>query len=63
VTINSVTFANEVAANPESAGYVVISVCVQLPAVGTYGQRGYQPASRVQLVSDATLRNYNLLSY
>lgn len=63
VTINSATVANEVASSPTTAGYVVISVCVQLPAVGTSGQAGYQPASRVQLVSDATLRNANILSY
>ena len=63
VTINSVSVANEVAATPINAGYVVISVCVELPAVGTSGQAGYQPASRVQLVSDATLRNANILYY
>jgi Tfp pilus assembly protein PilW len=63
VTVNSVSVANEVASSPTSAGYVVISICVQLPAVGTSGQAGYQPASRVQLVSDATLRNANILYY
>jgi prepilin-type N-terminal cleavage/methylation domain-containing protein len=63
VTISSVTVANEVSSSPTSAGYVVISVCVQLPAVGTSGQPGYQPASRVQLVSDAALRNSNILYY
>ena len=63
VTVNSASVANEVASNPESAGYVVISICVQLPAVGTAGEAGYQPASRVQLVSDATLRNSNVLYY
>lgn len=63
VTVGSSTLANEVASAPTSAGYVVISVCVQLPAVGTQGQPGYQPASRVQLVSDATLRNNNLAYY
>lgn len=63
VTVGGVSVANEVAASPTSAGYVVISVCVQLPAVGTQGQPGYQTASRVQLVSDATLRNSNLTYY
>ncbi|HEY0319421.1 MAG TPA: prepilin-type N-terminal cleavage/methylation domain-containing protein [Pyrinomonadaceae bacterium] len=63
VTVGSTTVANEVAASPTSAGYVVISVCVQLPAVGTSGQGGYQPASRVQLVSDATLRNSKTMFY
>src|ERR1041384_8175629 len=32
--------------------YIVISVCVELTARGTPGSPGYQPASRVQLVSD-----------
>jgi Tfp pilus assembly protein PilW len=45
------------------AKYIVISVCVNLPAVGTLGSAGYQPASRVQLVSDATLRNSDLVNY
>lgn len=45
------------------AKYIVISVCVALPAVGTPGSDGYQPASRVELVSDATLRNSNLVNY
>jgi len=63
VTIGGTTVANEVAAAPDSAGYVVVSVCVQLPAVGTRGQAGYQPASVVQLVSDAALRNSNIAFY
>lgn len=36
---------------------VRITLTVDLPAVGTAGQAGYQPQSRVQLVSDAVLRN------
>jgi len=48
---------------PANAKYIVISVCVTLPAVGTFGSPGYQPASRVQLVSDATLRNADLVNY
>lgn len=63
VTIGGATVTNEVAAAPDSAGYVVVSVCVQLPAVGTRGQAGYQPASVVQLVSDAALRNANVAFY
>jgi type II secretory pathway pseudopilin PulG len=39
------------------AGYVVITVCVQLPQVSQPGASGYQPASVVQLTSDVTLRN------
>jgi Tfp pilus assembly protein PilW len=46
-----------------AARYVVISVCVTLPAVGRFGSPGYQPASRVQLVSDAALRNSDLINY
>jgi len=45
------------------ARFVVISLCVQLPAQGTPGSEGYQPASRVQLVSDITLRNADLVNY
>ena len=45
------------------AEYIVISVCVTLPAVGTPGTEGYQPPSRVQLASDATLRNADLVNY
>lgn len=42
---------------PDKAQYVVLVLCATLPAVGAEGHEGYQPASRVQLVSDATLRN------
>jgi prepilin-type N-terminal cleavage/methylation domain-containing protein len=43
--------------------YIVIIACVQLPAVGAQGSPGYQPASSVQLVSDVSLRNSELVSY
>jgi len=43
--------------------YVVISVCVTLPAVGTEGTPGYQPPTRVQLTSDTSLRNSYLVNY
>jgi len=46
-----------------SAGYIVMSACVALPAVGDPGSPGYQPASQIQLVSDVSLRNVNLLKY
>jgi prepilin-type N-terminal cleavage/methylation domain-containing protein len=36
---------------------VKITVAVTLPAVGSEGQPGYQPASRTQLTSEAVLRN------
>lgn len=45
---------------PTAAGYVVMTVCVQLPRVGVPGGAGYQPASIVQLTSDVTLRNSSL---
>ena len=43
--------------------YIVISVCVELTARGTPGTSGYQPASRVQLVSDVYLRNADIGNY
>jgi prepilin-type N-terminal cleavage/methylation domain-containing protein len=36
---------------------VRITVTVTLPAVGSKGQPGYQPASQMQLISEAVLRN------
>jgi prepilin-type N-terminal cleavage/methylation domain-containing protein len=45
------------------AKFVVIALCVQLPAVGVAGSTGYQPTSRVQLVSDVSLRNADLTNY
>ncbi len=46
-----------------STKYIVISICVTLPQVGSPGSDGYQPPSRVQLVSDAALRNSDLINY
>src|SRR5215213_4954987 len=43
--------------------YIVISVCVELPARGAPGSAGYQPVSRVQLVSDVYLRNADIVNY
>jgi Tfp pilus assembly protein PilW len=43
--------------------YIVISVCVELTARGAEGSPGYQPASRVQLVSDVYLRNADIVNY
>jgi len=50
-------------ANKTLVKYVVISVCVNLPAAGTPEVAGYQPPSRTQLVSDVVLRNTGLFSY
>jgi prepilin-type N-terminal cleavage/methylation domain-containing protein len=55
--------ANEVASNPDQAKYVVVGVCVSLPAVGTANSPGYQPASQIMLVSDAVLRNVSTSVY
>ncbi len=43
--------------------YIVMSICVQLSRVGSPGAAGYQPLSRVQLVSDVTLRNADIGNY
>jgi prepilin-type N-terminal cleavage/methylation domain-containing protein len=53
---------NEVA-QKAAARYLVLSVCVTLPAVGRPGSPGHQVASRVQLTSDVTIRNRNLTQY
>jgi len=45
------------------AKYVVMTICVNLPAVSSPGAPGYQPASKVQLTSDIALRNAELVTY
>lgn len=45
------------AATPHQAAIVRITVNVYLPAIGTKGAPDYQPATRMQLTSDAVLRN------
>lgn len=45
------------------AKYVVMTICVNLPQVGTPGSPSFKPASRVQLTSDVTLRNSGLNNY
>jgi prepilin-type N-terminal cleavage/methylation domain-containing protein len=50
-------------ANIAGARYIVIAVCVNLPAYGTPGAAGYQPQSQTLLASDVTLRNANLDQY
>ncbi|HEX3558560.1 MAG TPA: prepilin-type N-terminal cleavage/methylation domain-containing protein [Pyrinomonadaceae bacterium] len=45
------------ATSPATAVKVKITVWVALPAVGTAGATGYQPPTRMQLSSQATLRN------
>jgi hypothetical protein len=48
---------------PSRAKYLVLAVCVTLPAVGTPGAPGYQPPSSTQLFSDVQLRNTQGTSY
>jgi Tfp pilus assembly protein PilW len=50
-------------ANKGDARFLVMALCVQLPAVGQPGSVGYQPASRVQLTTDVSLRNADLINY
>jgi len=50
-------------AQKADAKYLVMSVCVTLPAVGRPGSPGYQMPSRVQLTSDVTIRNRSLAQY
>jgi type II secretory pathway pseudopilin PulG len=50
-------------ANISTASYVVVAICVSLPAYGTPGSTDYQPASQTLLVSDVTLRNAALDQY
>jgi hypothetical protein len=50
-------------ANISKASYVVIAICVSLPAYGTPGSTDYQPPSQTLLVSDVTLRNATLDQY
>ena len=59
-TIN--TAASEVS-DKTQAKYIVIVACIQLPAVGRPGSPGYQPATNVQLISDVSLRNSDLVHY
>lgn len=50
-------------AQKAAAKYIVLSICVNLPAVSTPGAPGYQPSSSLQLVSDIALRNSELYGY
>ena len=50
-------------ANIANAKYVVLAICVNLPAEGMPGTEGYQPATQTLLVSDVTLRNASISDY
>lgn len=56
------TTATEVT-QKSAAKYLVITLCVELPEQGRPGAPGYQPSSRVQLVSDVSLRNSDISNY
>ena len=49
--------AVEAQVTPSLAKYLVLAICVKLDAIGAPGSPGYQPESRVLLVSDVALRN------
>lgn len=61
--VKNSTGATENQVTADAAKYIVLLVKVSLPAVGTTGSPGYQPASQVQLTSTITLRNSNLNTY
>jgi prepilin-type N-terminal cleavage/methylation domain-containing protein len=61
-TCDITTSSTEVAQKSD-AKYLVMSICVELPERGRQGSTGYQPASRVQLVSDVALRNADVNNY
>lgn len=49
--------------SPDQATYVVITACAELPAVGSVGADGYQPATVQQLTSDVQMRNATISAY
>lgn len=63
VTVTTAGVSKLTGASIASAKYVVIGVCVTLPAEGGPGSPGYQPASNAMLASDVTLRNAGLSTY
>src|SRR5436305_5994846 len=63
VTVTTSGVSKLTGANIANAKYVVLALCVDLPAEGTPGSPGYQPASQTLLVSDVSLRNANTLYY
>ncbi|PYS52290.1 MAG: hypothetical protein DMF68_02020 [Acidobacteria bacterium] len=63
ITVTTTGVTKLSGSNIANATYVVLSLCVDLPAEGTPGSPGYQPASQTLLVSDVALRNVSALSY
>jgi prepilin-type N-terminal cleavage/methylation domain-containing protein len=58
-----ITTASAEVAQKSDAKYIVMSICVELPERGQRGSPGFQPLSRVQLVSDVNLRNADINNY
>ncbi|HEX8180622.1 MAG TPA: prepilin-type N-terminal cleavage/methylation domain-containing protein [Pyrinomonadaceae bacterium] len=48
---------------PAQARYIVVSVCVDLPAVGVPGSNSYQAPAVQQLTSDVQLRNATAVTF
>jgi prepilin-type N-terminal cleavage/methylation domain-containing protein len=61
--INVTTAGVTDSADITRAKYVVMTICVNLPEIGTPGDPSYKPESRVQLTSDVTLRNSGLSNF
>jgi len=55
--------AGAVEVAPTAAKYIVITLCVALPARGSPNSTGYQPPTNLQLVSDIWLRNADSTQY
>lgn len=55
--VRNASNSNESEVSPANAKYIVVSVGVTLPAVGSPGSEDYQPPSFTQLTSDVVLRN------
>ena len=51
------------AGQANQAAKVRLTVNVDLPAVGSPGSPGFQPASRTQVMSEVTLRNWDLVNF
>jgi prepilin-type N-terminal cleavage/methylation domain-containing protein len=63
VTVTTTGVSKLSGANIAQAKYVVLALCVSLPAEGQPGSPGYQPATQTLLVSDVSLRNADTYSY
>lgn len=63
ITVTTPGVAKLTGANIANAKYVVIALCVDLPAEGKPNSPGYQPASQTLLASDVALRNNDLFNY